>query len=248
MTMTMVITIIAAVIFGVFCFLCIYFLFHNRIETKNNEKRMQMLEQKMGLMGELINNKTDMLAEKMTEHGQILEAVRLAEEEKARREEPKPEPETETETEEISLEDIFGKDFSDIEFEDVLVEETENTSEPVSPWAAPIDKNEPEVPVQPAAPVPQAAAATPVVEAAPVTPVVQAAPVTPVMQTIPAEPVMEAVPAAPIMQEAPVAPAMETVPEEQIIMPQQNAEEERFEIGKSGKKYTLSELENLIRE
>ncbi|MCQ2547061.1 MAG: hypothetical protein MJ161_05905 [Clostridia bacterium] len=188
MTITMIIAIIAAVIFGVFCFLCVCFLFNNQKDTRRNEERMKTLEYKMGLMGELINQKTDMLAEKMAEQGNLIEAARTVEA-------PKAAPavvEEEDDEETISLEEIFGldsadeavpleEDFSDIDisdldFEDILVEE----EEPQAPEIRPA---------------------------------------------------------------APVAPAR---PVEPITPPQ--GIEERFEIGKSGKKYSFSELEKLIRE
>ncbi|MDO4177127.1 MAG: hypothetical protein Q4D99_06620 [Bacillota bacterium] len=201
MTITMIIAIIAAVIFGVFCFLCVYFLSKNLKDNQKSEERMKTLEYKMGLMGELINQKSDMLAQRMTEHENILESVKIAET-------PKEEPAVEEvdDGESISLDELFGTGAFEDDFEDVLIEDFEDI----------LVEDEEELPVQPA------------VQIAQPEPAVMAKPEAPGAPPPPAKPVEPAKPIEP-------------------ITPPPNIEE-RYEVGKSGKKYSFSELEQLIRE
>ncbi len=233
MVMTMIIAIIAVVIFGVFCFLCVYFLFNNQKNTKRNEERMKLLEYKMGLMGDLINRKTDMLAEKMSGREIRIEADKPVEV-TGRRQAAERAEEYDT----ISLEELFDMDESSTDdfgddFEDVLAEEEAQTPGTV--------------------PAAQAGSAEPAIQARTVG---QAAPVVPSRFAEPAVPPTNMRFAAPTASPSGQAEYREqSVPPAQTVYtetpePLRGAEEneERIEIGKSGKKYSFSELEQLIRE
>lgn len=65
MTITMIITIVAIIVFGGFCVLCIKGLSDNRKDIKETGAKIENIEKNVGSVGEIVAQKTDMIARRL---------------------------------------------------------------------------------------------------------------------------------------------------------------------------------------
>lgn len=142
MTLLLVIAIIIAVVFSVFCVLCLHTMFLTRRETEESKTRITQLEKNIGDVSELVTAKTEELVKKLDEQttAQKVETPAAALES-----EPVSEIKTDNESlyetagiieeldDEIDLDDLFGEsepeeieeiDLEGIELEDIEPEES----------------------------------------------------------------------------------------------------------------------------
>lgn len=66
--MTVIIAIIAAAVFCASCVFCVLIFLQSRKEAETNVKKMQELGERIDYVGELVQRKTELLAQKIDEH------------------------------------------------------------------------------------------------------------------------------------------------------------------------------------